>query len=134
MKKNYEEMLRDQIEEAMGLTVNILMKIPEFVKIMSEYSFEQIGDKWKYENYLGSKICIIDVTHHKGEMTVDSFIGEDDLLHIWFDDGNMRLELSFDNIYGFNVFDKYMLFGMLKNKESLILFVNAMNIYLERGE
>lgn len=129
--KSYEELLQERINETMGLT-NILLKIPQFVEIMSEYSFEQIGEKWVYENYIGSKRTIIDATHHQGKMTVDSFIGKDQLLHIWFDDGNMRLELSFDNMYGFNVFDKYLLFGFLKNKESLALFVDSMNKYLER--
>lgn len=133
MKKDYEELLRERVNESMCLT-GVLLKIPQFVQIMSEYSFEQIGEKWVYENYIGSKKCIIDATHHQGEMTVDSFIGKDQLLHIWFDDGNMRLELSFDDVYGFNVFDKYLLFGFLKNKESLILFINALNEYIERRD
>lgn len=133
MKKSYEELLQERVNESMCLT-NILLKIPQFVEIMSEYNFEKDGEKFIYDNYIGSKKCIIDATHHKGEMTIDTFIGEDELLHIWFDDGNMRFELSFDNLHGFNVFDKYLLFGFLKNKESLILFVDSMNKYLERRD
>ena len=130
----YEEKLEKQIRDAVELTSEVLIKIPGFIQVMNERSEERVEEKWIYHNYMGSKLCVIDVTHHSGKMTVDSFLGNDGCVHIWFDDGNMRLELTFDSIIGFNLFDKYMLLGLARTKEALILFINTLKEYIERRE